>query len=192
MSNTGIHTILRSPQSVFTFTELALLLGISHENTLAAKIHYYVKTGALYAIRKGLYAKDKNYHSFELAIRIYTPAYISFETVLAQEGVIFQAYQPIFVASYLTRELKCDEKKIAFKKIKSSVLTNNSGVYRRDYYFMADKERAFLDTIYLHKDYYFDHLNRIDWDKCFERIHLYENKKMEKRLNKYYRENKNA
>lgn len=192
MKNTSINAILRSSNTVFTFPELALLLGISHENTLAARIHYYIKTGALYPIRKGLYAKDKNYNPFELAVKIYTPAYISFETVLAQHGIIFQAYRPIFVASYLSRELECDDKQFIFKKIKSSMLTDMTGIVKKDHYFIADKERAFLDMIYLHKEYYFDHLNTIDWEICFERIHLYENKMMEKRLHQYYQENNNA
>ena len=192
MNDTRINTILRSSRTVFTFSELGLLLGITHENTLAANIHYYVKTGALHAIRKGLYAKDTHYDSFELAVKIYTPAYISFETVLAQHGIIFQAYQQIFVASYLSRDLLCDDKQFTFKKIKSSVLTDTTGIIKKDHYFIADKERAFLDTIYSHKHYYFDHLDAVDWDKCFERIHLYENKMMEKRLHQYYRENKNA
>lgn len=192
MNNTGISAILRSNHTVFTFPELAMLFNITHENKLAAKIHYYMKTGALYAIRKGLYAKDKNYNPYELAVKIYTPAYISFETVLAQHSVIFQAYNQIFVASYLSRKLACDNHNFSFKKIKQSVLTDKTGIDQRDYYFVADKERAFLDTIYLNRDYYFDHLDTIDWYKCFDRIHLYENKKMEQRLKKYYRENKNA
>ena len=101
-------------------------------------------------------------------------------------------YNQIFVASYLRRELVCDNHHFSFKKIKQSVLTDKVGIEQRDYYFIADKERAFLDTIYLNKDYYFDHLDTINWDKCFDRIHLYENKKMERRLKKYYQENKNA
>lgn len=192
MNKTGIGAILRSNHTVFTFPELAMLFGITYENRLAAKIHYYVKTGALYAIRKGLYAKDKNYNPFELAVKIYTPAYVSFETVLAQQGIIFQVHHQIFIASYLSRELVCDNHPLSFKKIKQSVLTDKTGIDQRDHYFIADKERAFLDTIYLRKDYYFDHLDTIDWDKCFDRVHLYENKKMEKRLTQYYREHKNA
>jgi len=39
----------------------------------------------------------------ELAVKINTPSYISFETVLAQAGVIFQFYESVFVASHLSK-----------------------------------------------------------------------------------------
>jgi len=39
--------------------------------------------------RRGIYAKDKNYDRLELANRIYTPSYISLETVLSREGIVF-------------------------------------------------------------------------------------------------------
>lgn len=182
MSSQTILRILRAKNTVFTFKELALLLSITNTEALAAKIHYYVKTGALYHIRKGFYAKDNHYNPLELATKIYTPAYISFETALVQHGVIFQMYQPIFVASYLSREIHCDNRHFIFRKIKNTVLTNDIGLLQQDDFFIADRERAFLDTLYLNKDYYFDHLHQINWEKCFERVGLYKNKSLERRL----------
>ncbi|EKD78040.1 MAG: hypothetical protein ACD_42C00069G0003 [uncultured bacterium] len=184
--------MLRAPNTVFTFKELALRLGLTDAASLRSKIHYYVKTGALYSIRKGFYAKDENYSALEFATKIYTPAYVSFETVLVQTGVVFQTYRKIFVASYLSREIYCDHHHFSFKKIKHSILTNRTGVSQYDYYFIADKERALLDTIYLNKEYYFDNLNSINWDKCFEMLPLYENKNMEKRLTRYFEESHHA
>ena len=108
------------------------------------------------------------------------------------QGVIFQLYKPIFVASYLSREIQCDHHNFIFKKIKQSILTNTQGVSEQNDIFMADKERAFLDTIYLNKEYYFDNLNSIDWNKCFNLVEIYENINMEKRLKKYYKESQNA
>lgn len=192
MSFSAITTILRAPSTIFTFKELALLLGMTNPAALQDKIHYYVKTGALYPVRKGIYAKDQSYNPLELATKIYTPAYISFETVLAAQGVIFQFYKPIFVASYLSREIQCDHHNFIFKKIKQSVLTNMQGVSEQNNVFIADKERAFLDIIYLNKEYYFDNLNSIDWSKCFNLVEIYENTNMEKRLKKYYKESQDA
>lgn len=72
------------------------------------RLSYYVRRGRLYRIRKGLYAKDTNYSKLELATRIFTPSYVSFETILAREGLIFQFHTHISVASYLTRDIEVD------------------------------------------------------------------------------------
>ena len=66
------------------------------------------------------------------------------------------------------------------------------GVSEENYVFTADKERALLDVIYLNKEYYFDNLNNINWERCFKMVEIYENKNMEKRLKKYFKESQNA
>ena len=85
-----LNNLLRSKQTVFSFKELMLLWGGINSTTARARIHYYVAQGQLYPLRRGLYAKDKDYDRFELATRIFTPSYISFETVLQSQGIIFQ------------------------------------------------------------------------------------------------------
>ncbi|HEC91405.1 MAG TPA: hypothetical protein ENI51_00165 [Candidatus Atribacteria bacterium] len=153
---------------------------------IKAKINYYVKTGKLYPIRRGIYAKDKNYDKFELATKIYTPSYISFETVLARAGVIFQFYPQIFVASYLTREITLDNQKYSYRKIKDPILTNRLGLEFKNNYWMASPERAFLDTLYLNKNYYFDNLSPLKKEKIFEILPIYKNKTLEKKVKKIY------
>ncbi|MHB8483018.1 MAG: hypothetical protein ACYDBV_09885, partial [Nitrospiria bacterium] len=87
-----ISSILRFPQTVFTFRDIALIWGHTDTKATAYGLYYYVKTGQLYRIQKGIYAKDKNYDRLELATKIYTPSYVSFETVLLKAGVVFQHY----------------------------------------------------------------------------------------------------
>lgn len=180
-----ISTILRSKKTVFSFKDIALLWGDSG-NAARVRVNYYIKNGDLYRIRQGLYAKDKNYNKFEFAVKVYTPSYVSFETVLAKAGIIFQLYGQIFVASYLTREIIADEQKYSYKKIKDSVLTNNAGIEHKEDYSIASPERAFLDVVYLNKDYHFDNFSNIDWNKVFEILPIYNNKQMEKKVKKYY------
>jgi hypothetical protein len=50
-------------------------------------LNKYVTAGKLIRVRRGLYAKDKDYNRFELATRINTPSYISFETVFTGSGL---------------------------------------------------------------------------------------------------------
>lgn len=193
MSN-YLKKILRTNQTVFSFKDLILQFRTDDTEALKSKISYYIKKGDLYHIRRGLYAKDANYNRFELATKILTPSYISFETVLARAGVIFQYYSQIFVASYQTREIICDETTYSFKTIKPRILTNPEGIELLETYSIATPERAFLDTIYLTKDYHFDHLDPLDWDKVYTLLlSVYEdNKIMHTRVNYYYKAFKNS
>ena len=155
--------------------------------TAKVRINYYVKSGDLYPVRRGIYAKDKDYDRFELATKIFTPAYISFETVLGNAGVTFQYYSQIFVASYQTKEIIADGQKIIYKTLKSSILTNSVGIENRDYYAIASPERAFLDVVYLNKDYHFDNLGALDWDKVNKIVPIYgSNGRMNNRVNEFY------
>ena len=181
-----ITTILRSKKTVFSFKDIVLLWGDANIHAARVRINYYIKNNDLYRIRQGLYAKDKNYDKDELATRIFTPSYISFETVLGREGVTFQYYSQIFVASYLTRELTIDDQIYFFRKIKNTVLTNKAGVEDRGEYLMASKERAFLDVIYITKDYHFDNLSSLDWEKVFEILPIYNNKRMTRKVKEFY------
>ncbi len=187
-----ISTLLRAGSTVFSFKDISLLWRDTNKNAVKSRINYYVKTGELYPIRRGFYGTDKDYNRFELAGKIYTPAYISLETVLAREGVIFQYYERIFAISYLTREIKCDGQTYDFKKIKNSVLTNMSGIKKENNYFVATRERAFLDVVYLYKNYHFDNLNSIDWDACYKLDDIYKSQALIARLNSYYKDSKNA
>jgi predicted transcriptional regulator of viral defense system len=177
---------LRSKNTVFTFKDISLIWAETDRNLIKRRINYYVKTGKLYSIRKGLYAKDRNYNKFELATKIYTPSYISFETVLTRAGVIFQFYSQIFVASYLTREIEIDGQKYSFRKIKDIILTNHNGLEFKETYWVASPERAFLDLLHLNKNYHFDNLDPLNKEKIFEILPIYKNKALKKRVKEIY------
>lgn len=181
-----LNEILRSSKTVFSFKDLILLWGGVDKLTAASRVNYYTKQNYLYHIRRGLYAKNSGYDKFELATKVFTPAYISFETVLGAAGVTFQHYSKIFVASYQNKEVKCDGQVIAFKRMKDEVLTNNAGIEIKDNYSIASTERAFLDVVYLNTDYHFDNLSALDWNKVMAILPIYGgNVRMAKMLEKY-------
>ena len=70
--------------------------------------------------------------------------------------------------------------------MKDYVLSNTTGIENSDGYARATKERAYLDRIYVSKNYYFDNERPLDWDKVFEILPIYHNKRMEKTVRKYY------
>ena len=182
-----ISKILRSNNTVFTFKDISLIWGNTDKKATISAINYYIKTGNLYRIRRGFYAKDENYDKLELTTKIYTPSYVSFETVLTKAGIVFQYYGQIFAASYLTREIVADGQKYSYKKIKDTILTNHVGLEDKENYSIASLERAFLDIIYLYKDYHFDNFSPLKWDKVFEILPIYGgNKRMERKVKQYY------
>lgn len=154
---------------------------------LKSKLNYYVKRGDLINVRRGLYVKDEHYNRYELATKILTPSYISFETVLSSTGVIFQYYNQLFVASYQTRTILCDKQTYSFRALKPTILTNSLGIEIHENYSIACPERAFLDIVYRRQNYHFDNLEPLDWEKVYKILTVYgDNKSMKYRVDRYF------
>ena len=190
MPSNLILELYKSPSTVFTIEEISMLFPELKKETLKSRLNYYTKQKQILSPRHGIYAKS-NFNTFELANKIYSPSYISFETVLAQHGVTFQNYNNIFVASYLTREIKVGELKINYIRMNMQILTNPLGI-DNNLFNSAGVERAFLDTIYYYKDYYFDNLQPINWEKVKEMQSIYPTQKFKNIVESYYQEYKNA
>lgn len=112
-------------------------------------------------IRRGLFVKP-NFDPRELACKIYTPSYISFETILAKHNVIFQYDTTIYIASYLSRYLEISYQnttiQLQYRKLKDEVLYHQEGIVKQDFVSYASPERAVQDMRYLQPDFYFDNL----------------------------------
>lgn len=183
-----LSTLLRSPQTVFSMREIALLWRDPVDGAFRKRINYYVLKRKLLPLRRGIYAKNAEYDRLELAVRINIPAYVSFETALAQAGVIFQSYKKIFAASYQSREIKCDGQTYAFRKLKVEILLNPAGIENKGCLSIASPERAFLDTLYLNKNYHFDQLSPLDQKKVLYLLPVYQNKRMAQAVEKMFSE----
>lgn len=181
-----MKNLLRSKQTVFTFKDLLLLWDGVDVNNAKSRVHYYVTSGDLYPIRRGVYARDQEYDRLEMATKILTPAYISFETVLGNAGITFQSYSQIFVATYQSTERVVDGQRLVFRCLKRSVLTNTAGIEQKETYMIASPERAFLDVMYLSQDYHFDNLTPLNWDRVFELLPIYSpSPRMVRRIQSY-------
>ena len=84
-----LDILLRSKNSVFSTKDIALLWRETQTSTAQVRLNYYVKAGKLIRVRRGIYAKDKNYDKYEFATKIFRPSYVSFETVLGASGMTF-------------------------------------------------------------------------------------------------------
>jgi predicted transcriptional regulator of viral defense system len=181
-----LTALLRSKKTVFTIKDIALLWHEPVTDKTRVRVNYYINQGDLYRIRRGIYAKDQYYDRLELATRIFAPSYVSFETVLVKEGLVFQFYEKIFVAAYLSREITIDQQTYTFRKIRSDVLTYPIGVEHVNETSIATAERALLDTLYLNLDYQFDNLRSIEWEKIRELLPIYRNQRMASTVDRLY------
>ena len=176
--------LYKLPQTVFSFREISLIFpNITPEN-LRARLSYFIKTKKLISLRRGIYAKH-GYSIYELGNKIYRPSYVSLQTVLEKEGIIFQFHNAVFLTSYLSRKITVGETNFVYRKIKSSILLNPAGVYYENGIAYATRERAFLDTVFLYKDYYVDNFDRLNKEKITELLPIYKSKILEKRIKGY-------
>ncbi|OGG12705.1 hypothetical protein A2875_01650 [Candidatus Gottesmanbacteria bacterium RIFCSPHIGHO2_01_FULL_46_14] len=178
--------LLNLPQTVFTLNELELLFPQIPAPLLRKRAHYFVKTNKLLRPRAGIYTKIE-FDWLELGNKIYYPSYISFQTVLQKAGMIFQPYETIYVASYLSRSLSISGQIFHYRKLKNDILLNHEGIVREKNYSIASKERAFLDTILFYKNYHIDNLNPLNWELVNQMVKIYSNKTLEKRVHEYYK-----
>lgn len=191
MNSDFILTLYSRDQTIFSLRELSLLFPETPYLSLKSQVNYFVRAGKLMTLRRGIYAK-KNYNIKELAGKLYGPSYLSLETVLEPAGVVFQHYENIFVLSYLSRRVTIDSHEIFYRKISSEILMNKNGVENTGVYAAASKERAFLDAVFLYKDYHFDNLAVLDWNQVQELKLIYKSKALIKRVEQYYKDFKNA
>jgi len=189
INNDIILKLYGRSETVFTLDEISQLFpDISYES-VRDRLYYFTKVGKLKRPHQGIYAKV-DYNPYELANKLYKPSYISLETVLGTGNVVFQYYETIFAVSYLTRTLAINNISIQYRQIKGEILTNTEGIEEKEGYFIATLERAFLDAIYIYKNYHFDNLGVIDWKKVEVLKKIYKSKVFEKRVGEYYKDYK--
>jgi len=181
MRNQLLIELHKHPQTVFTVKEMSLIMPDLKYANLISRLAYLATQGAIRRLARGIYAKE-NYEPLELANKLYTPSYVSLETVLRQAGIIFQHYEQIISVSYLTRTLQVDSHTFLYHKMTRKVLLDKRGLTEQGHVAIALPERAFLDAVYLYRDYYFDNLGALNWDQVFDLQGLYRSKALEKRV----------
>jgi hypothetical protein len=179
-----IYQLYNDKRTVFRLKDVSMLTDETSLISLKKRLNYFVGLKKLLNPRKGIYCKP-NYNPAELACRVYVPAYISLEYVLARAGVVFQYDSRITALSYLSREIEVEEQTISFRKIKDSILINTQGIDRqKDYVNIASPERAFLDMVYLNGSMYFDNLHPLNKEKIAQILPVYQSKTMSKVVEK--------
>lgn len=181
-----IISIYRDVRTVFRLRDIAMLTGETDFNSLNKSVNYYVRTGKLENPRKGIYAKP-GYDPEELIGQLYTPSYISLDYVLRNEGVIFQYDTQITAVSYVSRTIEIENRTFVYRKIKDEIMADIRGIsIKENHVSIANPERAFLDLLYLNKNYFFDNLDPLNKSVVFRLLPLYQSKALSARVKKLF------
>jgi hypothetical protein len=182
-----VLAIYKEGRTVFRLNDIAMLMSESDFRSLNKKLNYYVRTGKLHNPRKGIYAKP-GYNPEELACIIFTPSYISLQYVLQKAGIVFQYDSRITSVSYLSRVIEIENQPFVYRKIKGNTLVNTTGIIRqKNHINIASAERAFLDFLYLEKDYHFDNLGPLNKELVYELLPLYQSQALRLGVEKIFK-----
>lgn len=168
-------------KTVFSTQDFNKFWQYKNYRSLIRRISYLNKSGKLKKIHRGLYSiVGRKINELELANKVRIPSYLSFETVLYTEGLIFQWDSRITLAAKNSEEIQVGGLGLVFRKLKDPILLNLMGIKKEDNYYVASKERALLDMLYINPKFTFDNLRGVDFAKLKELLPIYGTKSIEK------------
>ncbi len=178
-----LRLIKEKGMRLFSLREFCLLTGLS-PHVAQITLGRYRQKGLVKRPKRGLYYFVEFPPSdFGLANRMYSPSYISLETVLSQEGIIPETvYSVTSVAPKSARSFVVDGKVFEYSKIKPVAFT---GYFKKEEFLIAEPEKALVDYLYLaslgkrrlSERLYLD---KLDQEKIKRYVELYNNRKLKK------------
>ncbi len=182
-----LKQLITTKKTVFSVDDLRQIWQLEDKNYLKTVIARLFKSGKIIRIKRGIYAISEDYNIYELATKIKSPSYVSLETVLQKEGVVFQDYSnSVYAVTDNTVKIEVGDVVFRYFKIKDDILFSPLGIERRGFVNIASVERALADRIYLTPGYYFDNLRGIDVKKLKEISMIY-NKRTQREIKKIIR-----
>lgn len=163
-----ISELINSDRRLFHTNDLAILWGIRNRNTLYTSIKRDVQKGILKPIYKGLYSTVPLAQLDPLELGkaiIHRYTYLSTESVLAREGVIFQSVYSFTFVSDINHKVSIGQWAFLYRKMKPEFLFNPAGITEQNNVFIATAERAVADILYYNPHYHFDALAGIDLER---------------------------
>ncbi|MBM3209406.1 hypothetical protein FJZ40_03905 [Candidatus Shapirobacteria bacterium] len=163
-----IDVLLKQEQKLFHTNDLALLWKINKPNTLYTAIKRYVQKGVLLKIHKGFYATVPLEKIDPVALglgHLHVYGYLSLESVLTRDGVIFQGGDYLTLVSSVSKKFTLAGQNYLVRKMKPEFLYQPAGLEERSGVRIATLERAVADLLYFQPHYHFDNPKIIDWQK---------------------------
>lgn len=171
------------PQTVFSIDDLGVHWSMPERHKLARLVNYYVRTGRLHSVRRGIYALNEDYAPFEAAIKIAPPAYISYTTALGLHGAYFQYEEAVHLMARTSETIQLPgQRPFIYHQLKDVTLLQMRGVEKVDGYWLAGLERAICDTSYLSPGFVFEHIEAADPVELHALSAIYHNRALSARI----------
>lgn len=151
---------------VFHLDDLARIWGISNRNTLLTSLKRYVESGLIHRIYRGLYSIKPLTELDPLLLgaqAINSYCYLSGETILVKQGIIFQQLGYYTFIGNKNKRFKIGDYTYYCRQLKDKLLYNDIGIDKTGKYNIATTERAVADILYFNPKYHFDNQNAINW-----------------------------
>ena len=135
---------------IFTDNDLQQIFGAS-KRASQAFLSYNNRKNYLTRLKKGYYCFAGEFpHSFVIANRIYSPAYISLESALSFHQIIPETvYSVTSVTTRKTNEFKIEKKQYVYRSIKKEGFTGYKAYQlNHDRVYVATPEKALADYVY--------------------------------------------
>ncbi len=161
-------SIAKLETSIFHVNDLARIWKIKNHNTLLTTLNRYVKNGLIYRVYRGLYSIKPITELDPLLLGskgINNYCYLSGETILAKEGIIFQQINYFTFIGEKTKRFIIGNYKYYCRQLKDKFLYNDTGIDKTGKFNIAIRERAIADILYFNPNYHFDNPDAIDWEK---------------------------
>ena len=133
-------------KSYFTVSEIQTVLGQSRPATRVV-INRFVKVGILERLGRDVYVPAlDSYNLEEIAVALYAPCYISFESALSKYGILSQVPHTLTCAtSRRSKKIRLGGREVEYRKLKKELFF---GYRFLDKITLAEPEKAFLDQLY--------------------------------------------
>lgn len=180
--------IIKLPKSVFSLTDLRKLPNFKEEY-IKTTLSRALKAGEIIRLAGGLYSKNSGAIALEnLAINIYNPSYISFESALNFYNILSQQSAVLTLATTKrAKKISVHNQMISYRHLKQDLFW---GYKKNNDYLLAEPEKAFLDLAYLSVNGYghFDskemNLKLLDIKKVKIYLKKFNSPKLKKIINK--------
>lgn len=138
--------IRRSGLKLFDITDLSIILNLRPESirVIATRM---VKKGLLTRLKRDLYLlSGAEIDKFEIANKLITPSYISFESALNYWEITTQIPASVTSAARRSKKISALGDEFLFSNLPKKLF--NFGIVREKTFFIADPEKTFLDMAY--------------------------------------------
>lgn len=179
-----IEKLALSGKKVFTTQDLSVIWQIPKRRKLIELIKYYLRKKRLISVYKGVYAYGEDYTPFDVAQKLVPLSYISLYTTSQMHGLTFQYYKTIYSVSLKSKKYKINGQEYIYHRVKESIFYNNLGLIQNGRYTIVGKERTITDCLYVFPCFAFDNLAGIDSEKLLLLSKIYNNKRLEKEVEK--------